>query len=271
LYNADAFLIAQDNESLARIGSTYFLQLVMTNGTKFNEEMWTSVCAKLQFILNKNSPEEVLKLMDQKQSEDKKDFPQSISSEELMSDSGELPTTPLHQSQSTPAGVTPTKSPLIPGSSSTPNKREHRLSMDVTGAISLQSPLTSSISTPTKRVAQVLRPTQSFEVASKPLTNSTEIQALKKSSQATKPTPPSATKIARGRCTVQLGTIESLNEIAFTHYSHLTTEHLVILLDTLSACYRVNPDQDLLQCIKPANNNATGSWFLKFLPNPAKI
>jgi hypothetical protein len=35
-----------DNESLARIGATSFLQLVMDNGSKLDDEMWTSICTR---------------------------------------------------------------------------------------------------------------------------------------------------------------------------------------------------------------------------------
>jgi hypothetical protein len=49
-----------DNESLARIGATCLLQLVMTNGFKFDGEMWTLCCDKFQLILDKNIPSELL-------------------------------------------------------------------------------------------------------------------------------------------------------------------------------------------------------------------
>jgi hypothetical protein len=42
----------------------------------------------------------------------------------------------------------------------------------------------------------------------------------------------------QGKSTVRLGLIETLNEIAFTHYSSLATHHLVILLDSLQNCYQ---------------------------------
>jgi len=44
-------------------------------------------------------------------------------------------------------------------------------------------------------------------------------------------------KVVRGHCTVQLGLIETVNEIVFTHYSSLSTSHLGKLLDSLEACY----------------------------------
>jgi len=44
-------------------------------------------------------------------------------------------------------------------------------------------------------------------------------------------------KLIRGKSIVQLSLVEELNNIAFTHYSSLTTDHLVMLLDSLQSCY----------------------------------
>ncbi|PRP79080.1 brefeldin A-inhibited guanine nucleotide-exchange protein 2-like [Planoprotostelium fungivorum] len=132
--------ILQENESLARIGATCFLQLVMTNGTKFDEEMWTLVCTKLSHILENNSPVEL--------TSHSSDF------QKIVSD--------------TPA------SPVI---------------VEGTEDISSRSTMVTTA------------------------------------------------KGLRSKCTVQLGLIEALNEIAFTHYLSLTTDHLSALLDSLEKCY----------------------------------
>ena len=47
-------------------------------------------------------------------------------------------------------------------------------------------------------------------------------------------------KVAKGKATVRLALIETLNEIAFTHYPSLSTQHLVILLDCLEGCYQLS-------------------------------
>jgi len=44
-------------------------------------------------------------------------------------------------------------------------------------------------------------------------------------------------KLVKGKCTVQLGLIEALNEIVFTHYSNLNTSHLETILGSLYSCY----------------------------------
>jgi len=127
--------ILQENESLARIGATCFLQLVMTNGAKFDEQMWSLVCNKLSHILENNSP-------------------------------SELTAKPLSEAQ------------------------------------------------------------RHFSESS----NGSESEAPRSPTMAT-------AKALRSKCTVQLGLIEALNEIAFTHYLSLTTEHLSSLLDSLEKCY----------------------------------
>lgn len=71
----------------------------------------------------------------------------------------------------------------------------------------------------------------------------------------------SSTKIARGKCSVQLSLIEHINEITFTHYANLSTDHLVVILDSVCRSYQVSSDKDLLQIIKPSNPNALGENF----------
>lgn len=44
-------------------------------------------------------------------------------------------------------------------------------------------------------------------------------------------------KVIKGKCTVQLNLVETLNEIVFTHYSSLATSHLLTLLDALLQSY----------------------------------
>jgi len=134
--------ILQENESLARIGATCFLQLVMTNGNKFDEEMWSLVCIRLSHILENNSPLEL--------TTNSAEFQKIISSD------------------------TPPSTPVLKDN-------------DIDG------PKRSNVVTTAKGL--------------------------------------------RSKCTVQLGLIEALNEIAFTHYLSLTTSHLSTLLDSLEKCY----------------------------------
>jgi hypothetical protein len=61
-------------------------------------------------------------------------------------------------------------------------------------------------------------------------TSSQENKTVKKKGGATR-------KIFKGKCAVQINLIETLNEIAFTHYINLSTPHLVTLLDSLQQCY----------------------------------
>jgi len=60
--------ILQDNESLARIGATCLLQLVMTDGPKFSDDQWTIVCNRFGHVLDQNTARE---LVDSKEREKK--------------------------------------------------------------------------------------------------------------------------------------------------------------------------------------------------------
>eukprot|EP01117_Protostelium_nocturnum_P012512 TRINITY_DN4612_c0_g1_i4.p1 TRINITY_DN4612_c0_g1~~TRINITY_DN4612_c0_g1_i4.p1 ORF type:complete len:1640 (+),score=303.31 TRINITY_DN4612_c0_g1_i4:223-5142(+) len=145
--NLLASCILQENESLATIGATCFLQLVMTNGSRFDDAMWTLVCSRLAHILENNSPTELLVV-----------------------------------SNDTNSSGTKTRLPT--------EDNERQIEAEVENEMKQSK------------------------------TNST-----------------TSTKALRSKCTVQLGLIEALNEIAFAHYSSLTTDHLSSLLDSLEKCY----------------------------------
>jgi len=81
----------------------------------------------------------------------------------------------------------------------------------------------------------------------------------------------------KGQCMVQLGLIEALNEIAFTHYAHLNTDHLAVLLNSLDRCYefsrQVNHNPNLRSSIEHAglvdllvrSETASASVYLRVL------
>jgi len=127
---------------------------------------------------------------------------------------------------------------------------QERNSINKRGSMQLDGPISPSGQQPPKG-----KPSNPETQLQKQQTDNQKIVPSESSSHKKKSnkTQYSPSKLARGKCTVQLNFIESLNEIAFTHYSNLTTEHLVILLDTLNNCYRISPDKDILQVVKPPN------------------
>jgi brefeldin A-inhibited guanine nucleotide-exchange protein len=170
------FFICLDNESLARIGATCFLQLVMTNGPKFNEDMWTAVCTSLSQILEKNTPRELLTNADE-------------------ATNGEN------------AHATAT-----PGTTETP-----RSSMDSNGKAS---------------------PRDSHGEDHHPAAPKKQTIPSLNSKQQTS----GVYKAIKGKCTVQLGLVEAMNEIAFTHYPNLSTSHLKLLVESFENCFQFYHD-----------------------------
>eukprot|EP01119_Soliformovum_irregulare_P013394 TRINITY_DN3553_c0_g1_i7.p1 TRINITY_DN3553_c0_g1~~TRINITY_DN3553_c0_g1_i7.p1 ORF type:complete len:1701 (-),score=587.09 TRINITY_DN3553_c0_g1_i7:49-5151(-) len=135
--------ILQDNESLARYGSTCLLLMVMTNGLKFTTEHWTIISTRLSGILKLNLPRDVLEV--------------------------------------------PSETPLP-----VPTERALLRSSSQTGSFS--------------------------EISIEDRRN----RMIKNGYRATK-----------GKITVQLSLVETVNEVVFTHYSNLETSHLETLLDAL--------------------------------------
>jgi brefeldin A-inhibited guanine nucleotide-exchange protein len=174
-----ASCILQENESLARIGATCFLQLVMTNGNKFDEEMWTLVCTRLAYILENNAPVELIQ-------------------------------TEQQQTGSTTAANS--------GGDQKNGEQQFSTIAIATGAQSQAPSSTTNVTT-----------SPASPAATK------ESSVISKSAETKMPT--AVAKVIRGKCTVQLGLFEALNEIAFTHYSSLTTQHLESLLDSLERGY----------------------------------
>lgn len=171
-----------DNESLARIGATCFLQLVMTNGPKFDEEMWGLVCASLSQILNKNTPKELL------------------NNDE--SSNGE--------NQASPASPAPPATPTT----STPEQHASGVSGQANGDTSPRGRKSHDQDGLTRK--------QTIPIIAKQ--------------------PNTIYKAIKGKCTVQLGLIEAMNEIAFTHYPNLSTQHLITLVDSFEGCYHFYRD-----------------------------
>ena len=55
--------ILQENQHLASIGTTCLLQLVMLNGMKWTDNMWTRICFTIQYIITCNRSVELLSLV----------------------------------------------------------------------------------------------------------------------------------------------------------------------------------------------------------------
>lgn len=52
--------VLQDNQDLARIGATCFLQFVMKNGQRLSLDQWTLICDKLAHMIRENAPADLL-------------------------------------------------------------------------------------------------------------------------------------------------------------------------------------------------------------------
>jgi hypothetical protein len=160
----------------------------MTNGSKLKDEMWTLVCTRLNYILEKNTPNELFSQLD--------------------------PEEALREAATTVAAPTLESSSDLGSAAQVVGNKDNFLGSPKPGH-AIPKPVPGATSAPT--------------------TSSSEIKINK--SVELKRKQPTGTKTVRGKITVQLGLIESLNEIAFTHYSYLQTSHLVILLDTLESVH----------------------------------
>lgn len=154
----------------------------MTNGTKFNEEMWTEICSNLSFILEKNTPTNLLNELEE---------------------NIDLFNNEVFEKKENRTSIEKKKS------YEKQNQETQYKDVENSQKIVIKSEITTTI----------------------PLTPET----LKR--QNIPKTFNQLLKIVLGKCTVQLGLIEVLNEIAFTHYSNLATNHLEIILNSLESCY----------------------------------
>eukprot|EP01114_Cavostelium_apophysatum_P013913 TRINITY_DN3475_c0_g1_i1.p1 TRINITY_DN3475_c0_g1~~TRINITY_DN3475_c0_g1_i1.p1 ORF type:complete len:1736 (+),score=542.67 TRINITY_DN3475_c0_g1_i1:271-5478(+) len=210
LLNLLGSCILQDNESLARIGATCFLQLVITNGPKFTESMWASLCNKLAQVLDRNSPRTVAASLDE--------FGDEI----------------LHSVA----------------------RQSHQPQIGLSYSASLESSKTSPPPVHHGETIAASAPESGADRPGSPI-SAVEVSRAdpekKKKSKSRAKTPQIALKLIRGKCTVQLGLIEAVNEILNAYYSQFSTAQLVVLLESLQTCYLVT-EKDLLH-IRPVNTD----------------
>lgn len=177
----------------------------MTNGPQFTDEMWTSVCTRLSHILQTNTPAELFRIL-----ENSEPTPAPTRSNSVVDMSSPIRSSDSNASIS--AADRPTSTPTR-----SPNLR---------ASVTPEEPATLS-----RRNSVLVESQGSSQKVVTP--SSLEKRSIKTSDPLL-----STLRILKGKSTVRLGLIETLNEIAFTHYSALSTAHLTILLDSLEGCYQ---------------------------------
>jgi len=307
LLNLLVSCILSENESLARIGVTCFLQMVMANALKFNEEMWAMVCGRLHQMIQHNTARDLInsaeKIIDSNNttninnnnssSNNDDDDSNSYDSSHLSAVEDSLNNTDGQVTEGSNTTMNPSSISVV---KNTPNI--HNESIQETAKITVETmdvPLPESVdiqeTNENLSVNSCSSPTTSLSCTSSNTDNASLSDFSPKSSSNDDKLPASVTtiisssneispgnissvsvspkrsssltpskvsfgiaqllKISKSKCTIQLGLIETLNEIAFTHYSSLSTVHLVELLDALEESFHLSRTIGTNMLLKP--------------------
>ncbi len=200
-----ASCIVQENESLARIGCTCLVELVITKGLSWSGAQWDTICGVLEFIIRHNLPARLV--------------------------NADLAADAIAAGSSTPAPsmadvrTTPTPTPAAAAAPTASAAAKALLDDD------------KELESPHRQVEETMHARLAAAVAEGASEPTREPLAVKL--QRTVVAEGAADwKNVRGRCTMQLIVIQSVADIITSHYAHLSNDNLQMLLATLEQAHR---------------------------------